>query len=205
MVLKLFFKEKLYMNKNNLLIVVVGMCGSGKSTIASYFKKKGWNIIRFGEITIEELKRRNLEDTEQNERIIREELRKNHGQEAYAKLLLPKIKESIFKGNTLIDGLYSWAEYLFLKKNLPINMSVVNVFTDRLLRYKRLSVRKERPLSFEEAQSRDYAEIEKLDKGGPIAMADYTIINNVSPKKFYHELDKLIFKISSEKNEITNF
>ena len=34
-----------------------------------------------------------------------------------------------------------------------------------------------RPLSKEQAKARDYAEIENIEKGGPIAMADIMIIN----------------------------
>ena len=35
-----------------------------------------------------------------------------------------------------------------------------------------------RSFTKEEAKSRDYAALEKLNKGGPIAMADFTIVNN---------------------------
>ncbi len=34
-----------------------------------------------------------------------------------------------------------------------------------------------RPFSEKEAKERDFAEIENIEKGGPIAMADFTIIN----------------------------
>ena len=34
-----------------------------------------------------------------------------------------------------------------------------------------------RKLTKEEAAKRDYAEIENIEKGGPIAMADFTFIN----------------------------
>ena len=40
--------------------------------------------------------------------------------------------------------------------------------------------RPERCLTREEAVSRDRAEIENTNKGGPIAMADFTVINESS-------------------------
>ena len=40
-----------------------------------------------------------------------------------------------------------------------------------------LTVRADRGLTAEDAASRDKAEIENVNKGGPIAMADFTIIN----------------------------
>jgi dephospho-CoA kinase len=35
-----------------------------------------------------------------------------------------------------------------------------------------------RPLTAEQARARDFAEIENVNKGGPIAMADFTIRND---------------------------
>ena len=54
---------------------------------------------------------------------------------------------------------------------------VVAVYTSPRTRYSRLGQRRERPLNTEAATSRDRAEIENVNKGGPIAMADFTIIN----------------------------
>ena len=47
-------------------------------------------------------------------------------------------------------------------------------------RYDRLGKRRHRPLTREEAASRDRAEIENINKGGPIAIADFTVINESS-------------------------
>ncbi len=56
-------------------------------------------------------------------------------------------------------------------------MKVVAVWSPPALRYERLSSRPVRPLTVEQAEARDYAEIENVNKGGPIAMADFTISN----------------------------
>jgi dephospho-CoA kinase len=65
-------------------------------------------------------------------------------------------------------------------------MILIAIYAPPKLRYKRLSKRinrkydknlRMRPLNQSEAESRDNAEIENLEKGGPIAMADYTLIN----------------------------
>ena len=104
----------MHQNKNPLL-VIVGMAGSGKSSVARHLEKKGWRVIRFGALTMRELGSRHLPINEANEKTVREELREKHGMDAYAKLLLPAILESLSVGPTVIDGLYSWAEYKFLK------------------------------------------------------------------------------------------
>jgi dephospho-CoA kinase len=107
--------------------------------------------------------------------MVREELRSKHGMDAYARLSLPAIRRSLSQGPTAIDGLYSWSEYKFLKTRFGERMKVVAIFTPRAMRYARLSKRPERPLTFEEAEQRDFAEIENVEKGGPIAIADYTL------------------------------
>jgi len=46
-----------------------------------------------------------------------------------------------------------------------------------------------RPLNKKAAIARDYSEIENVEKGGPIAMADYIIINEGTLKDLHKKLD----------------
>jgi dephospho-CoA kinase len=181
----------MHQNKNPLL-VIVGMAGSGKSTVARHLEEKGWHVIRFGALTMQELDRRGLPINQANEKTVREELRATHGMDAYARLLLPSIKESLAASPTVIDGLYSWGEYKFLRGRFQDEMKLVTIYTTRSMRYVRLSQRRDRPLSVEEAERRDYAEIENVEKGGPIAMADYTIVNDGTEKELFQAVDKLL-------------
>ena len=174
------------------LLVIVGMAGSGKSSVARHLEQKGWRVIRFGALTMQELEKRGLPVNEANEKIVREELRAKHGMAAYAKLLLPAIKESLANSPTVIDGLYSWAEYKFLKGHFGQQMKIVAIYTTRSTRYARISQRPDRPLSFAEAERRDHAEIENVEKGGPIAIADYTIVNDGTRKGLSLAVDKLL-------------
>ncbi len=161
-----------------MVVALVGLCGAGKSEAAKYFEDKSYEKVYFGGLTMEELEKRGLEINEKNERMVREDLRKTYGMAAYAILSLPKIKSILKSGNNvLIDGLYSWSEYKVLKKEYP-EMKVISIYTNPELRYERLSKRPKRALGKEQALSRDYSEIENLEKGGPIAMADVTILNN---------------------------
>lgn len=172
--------------------MIVGMAGAGKSTVARHLEKKGWHAIRFGELTMQELKSRHLPINEANEKAVREELRATHGMDAYARLLLPGIKESLTTSPTVIDGLYSWAEYKFLNSHFGEQMKLAAIYTTRSMRYDRLSQRRVRPLSTEEAKQRDYAEIENVEKGGPIAMADYTVVNDSTEEELFRAVDKLL-------------
>lgn len=162
----------------NRVVAVVGMCGSGKSVATDLFVANHWEKVYFGGVTLDTLKERGMEITPDNERMIREELREKYGQAAYAVKLLPKIKELLLAGNVVADGLYSWSEYKYLQENLEGALTILCIISDRKDRYGRLENRPVRPLSAGEATGRDIAEIENLEKGGPIAIADHYIVNN---------------------------
>jgi dephospho-CoA kinase len=177
------------------VVSIVGMSGSGKSEAARIFKDKGFATVRFGDVTDEVLKEQGLELTEENERPVRETFRKKHGMAAYAILNLPRIDAALKKSDVVVDGLYSWEEYAYLKTHYGEDFKVVAVWASPETRYARLSRRKVRPLTTVEAESRDHAEIENLNKGGPIAMADFTVINESSVSELKKQVVRIITRL----------
>ena len=177
------------------VVALVGMPGSGKSEAAHVFVKSGFKRIRFGDITDEAVRQRGLELNEDSERLVRENLRKRHGMAAYAILNLPRIQETLKETDAVIDGLYSWEEYKYLKEKLEDNLIIVALWSPPSLRYERLTGRRIRPLTLEQARSRDYAEIENVNKGGPIAMADYMIINDSTIESLVRQAEKIIRQV----------
>jgi dephospho-CoA kinase len=177
------------------VVCIVGMTGSGKSEVAKLFSEKGFTTVRFGDITDEEVKRQGLKLNEENERKARESLRQKHAMDAYAKLSLPRIEAALKTSNVVVDGLYSWEEYNYLKNRFGNDFIVVAVWSSPMDRYKRLGGRKIRPLTPEEAAGRDRAEIQNLNKGGPIAMADFTILNDTSMSNIKQQVEKIIGRI----------
>jgi dephospho-CoA kinase len=174
------------------VVAIVGMAGAGKSEVARVFEGHGFKKVRFGDITDEELKSRGLEANEENERYIRQQLRKEHGMAAYAKLNLPRIDSSLKSSNVVVDGLYSWEEYTLLKERYGRRFITVAVWASPANRHGRLAHRIERPLTLEEAASRDKSEIENINKGGPIAMADFTIVNEASLEELAKEAERVL-------------
>lgn len=181
------------MENNNLLIAFVGMPGSGKTEATLYLQKKEIPFVRFGDITEEKLEEKNMPVTPENERIVREQLRKDFGMAAYALHAEPRIRKALEQHKTVVlDGLYSWGEYIYLKEKFT-QLVLIHVYARPTIRYARLAKRPVRPLTNEEAKLRDRAEIEKLDKGGPIAIADYMIENNSDAiTDLYNKLDNLL-------------
>ena len=177
------------------VVSIVGMAGSGKSEVASVFEENGFARIRFGDVTDEEVKKQGLELNEENERYIRELLRQEHGMSAYAILNQPRIDTALKHADVVIDGLYSWEEYIYLKDYYKEDFCVVAVWASPGTRYTRLTSRLNRGLTVEEAASRDRAEVENINKGGPIAMADFTIINESSLENLRKESKKIISRL----------
>lgn len=171
-------RTKETMPHNKLILAFVGMSGAGKTEAVAYLEKKGIPFVRFGDITDEGVQELGLPLTPRNERMFREKMRREFGMGAYAIKAKPKVDSLLEEYNVVaIDGLYSWEEYVFLKKIFS-GLVLCHVFTEPQRRYERLAHRPVRPLTPTESRDRDMAEIEQLDKGGPIAIADYLIENN---------------------------
>lgn len=174
------------------VVAIIGMAGAGKSEVARIFEKHCFKKVRFGDITDEEIKKRQLDTNEENERHIRQQLRKEHGMAAYARLNLPKIDGSLKASDVVVDGLYSWEEYTLLKDYYNEQLTTVVVWASPATRHRRLAGRAERPLTPDEAARRDKSEIENSNKGGPIAMGDFVIVNEASLEDMERETERVI-------------
>ena len=195
----LLFLYRLHYNESGKetmkIVAIVGMPGSGKSEVTGTFEQSGFVPVRFGDLTDEEVTRRGLELNEENERYVRELLRKEQGMAAYARLNLPRIDAALKKSDVVIDGLYSWEEYIFLKERYGEDFMVIAVWASPKTRYSRLAGRPRRPLTWEEATNRDHAEIENVNKGGPIAMADFIISNESSLADMQKSISRIISRL----------
>jgi dephospho-CoA kinase len=185
----------------NKVIAIVGMAGSGKSEVARILEERGFTRVRFGDVTDLEIKKRGLTLNESNERFCREILRKELGMAAYAILNQPRIDTALQTSNVVADGLYSWEEYLSFKSYYGQNFFVIAVYSSPQTRFARLAYRKHRPLTALEAASRDKSEIENLNKGGPISMADFTVINESSLKDLRRQTEAILDKLNKTSNK----
>jgi len=105
---------------------------------------------------------------------------------------IEKIRKFVKESNVVIESLYSWEEFKIIKNEFGDSFRLLNIYTTKSIRYERLKSREYRPLTAEEAISRDTSEIEKLDKGGPIAFADFTEINDSTLEELNKNLSKYL-------------
>lgn len=177
------------------ILAFVGMPGAGKSEAAAYLAKKGIPFVRFGQFVEDGVREKGLEVNVDNERKVREELREKYGMGAMAMLAKDKLSD-LLRGHDIIaiDGLYSWEEYSILKEQFP-SLTLIHIFAEPKKRYERLRKRAVRSIS-EKAYERDAAELQKLNKGGPIALADHLIDNNEDDMSIlYKKIDALLVRL----------
>lgn len=170
------------------------MPGAGKSSCVGHLEAKDIPSVYFGGVVVDEVKRRNGGiTTPELEKEVREEFRAKDGMAAIALRIVPKI-DKLLEAHTRVvaDGLYGWTEYKVIKEHYGDKALVIAITAPRAVRHERLSHRPERPLTPEQAAQRDYAEIENIEKGGPIANADYTINNDKDPLQMLSELDHIL-------------
>jgi dephospho-CoA kinase len=173
------------------IIAIVGMPGAGKSVAAQFFHNKNIPILRFGDQTDIGLAELGLTRSEVNERMYREKIRAELGMAAMAIKIEPRINSVPEKEKLVVlDGLYSWEEYLYLSDKFP-HLELLCIYASPKVRYQRLENRPVRPLTPSDARSRDIAELENLNKGGPIALSDHLILNEGTPDQFNELLEKL--------------
>ena len=181
-------------HENLKIVAFVGLAGSGKSTAVEYFTEKGYPKVYFGGVILQAMADAGIERTADNEQQFRESIREKEGKDFVANKIVNQIKHLSASGQHRIiaDGLYTWTEYQVLKKAFPGELTLVAVVSPRHLRYHRLSERVVRPFTATEAHERDVTEIEHLEKGGPIAIADHYVINDGSVEELDQKLATLL-------------
>ena len=186
-------------NKDVKIVAVVGMSGSGKSTAIEYLTERGIPKVYFGGVIYKAMEEAGIPRTEdgESEKKFREEIRQKEGKDFVVKRVIESTKKLIEAGQKriVLDGLYSWTEYKILRKEWPTEMTVVAITVPKALRRKRLAERPDRPFDAKASAERDRSEIENLEKGGPIAIADYYVDNSGTIPEFHERFANLMKEI----------
>ncbi len=184
--------------KSTQLIAFVGLAGSGKSTAVDYVSQRGYPKIYFGGIIYRAMEEAGIEVTWESQEKFREDIRSREGKDFVVKRAIKEARGLIDAGQRriLLDGLYTWSEYRILKHEFPGELTVIAVVTPKPLRYRRMAKRPERPMQPREVDQRDWSEIENLEKGGPIAIADYFVNNDSDVDKLHQQVSSILESIN---------
>ena len=176
------------------IVAFVGLAGSGKSVAVNYLTEQHVPKIYFGGIIYKAMNDANIEITWESQQKFREDIRTKEGNDFVVKRAIQEVHKLIEAGQhrIVLDGLYTWSEYKILKHEFPGEMIVIAIVTPKHLRKKRLEQRSERPMSGTEVDERDWAEIQNLEKGGPIAIADYFVHNDKDETALYAQVDDVL-------------
>ena len=190
-------EDKSLKDRGVKIIAFVGMAGSGKSVAVDYMTNKGIPKVYFGGMILKAMEKQGIEITPENEKKFREEIREKEGKDWVVRQVIDAVYDLVEAGQRriILDGLYTWTEYGILKHEFPGVLTVVAVVTAKKIRYERVGKREIRPLSLEEIRERDRAEIENLEKGGPIAAADYFVTNDGDIDDLHEQIDKVLKEV----------
>ena len=185
--------------ENVKIIAVVGMSGSGKTVAVNHLTDQGIPRVYFGGMIYKEMEKRGIERSEdgESEKEFRQMIRETEGKDWVVRQVIDETKDLIAAGQKriVLDGVYSWTEYTTLKHEFPKLITFVAVVVDKKIRYKRIAKRPDRPFDGNAIRERDRSEIENLEKGGPIAAADYYILNNGGKEELCDRLDEILHEI----------
>ena len=179
-----------------MLIALTGLTGSGKSTAIEHWVGSGIGKCYYaGAVIHDEVVARGLAATPDNERIVRQSLREKHGMAVVASRAAPKLAKCCDHDNFFLDAIYNVEELECYRQHLGKNLKLISISAKPEVRYERLAVRQDRPISSDKAKARDDYEINKLDIGSVMSEADLECINEASLLEFKQSLDILIAKI----------
>jgi len=177
-----------------MIICVVGMPGSGKGQIVRIFGKYGIPHVSMGDIVREEADRRGVPRTPEGMNSVSIQLRQELGDNAVAKLTIPKVRELLKTHEAvIIEGVRSLDEIQTFKDAFPEEkVIIIAVHSSPQKRFERLSRRgrSDDPKSWSAFEARDWKEL-KFGLGNVIALADYLIVNEGHLTQYRRKIEKL--------------
>ena len=187
-----------------MIIGLTGTMGAGKGEVSSYLQKKGFKYISISDIIREEIKKRNRPFRREELQNLGNELRKEHGEGYWAKIVCEKID---VRQKWIIDSIRNPGEIEELKK-IP-NFFLIGIDAPRETRLRRARKRKrvhDGRLSTDPLSEEELKKVESRDRGVNepeygqqvlkcIERADFKIMNETSLEALYEKIEDILMKM----------
>ena len=164
-------------NNKRLIVCLTGMPGAGKSSVASFLKEKGFEVVTMGDVVREEAKRQGLEPTDINLGKMMLKLRQDLGPGAVGHIVLQKLARDGSSSNVVIDGIRSIAEVEVLKKVGHVRLLAIHASQNTRFKHLKERGRADAPSNGNEFAGRDKREL-SVGVSEAIALANEVISNN---------------------------
>ncbi|MHA2377991.1 MAG: AAA family ATPase [Candidatus Thorarchaeota archaeon] len=172
-------------------LILTGMPGSGKSTVADVFRRAEVPVIIMGDVIRAEVESRGLEANPANTREVMLELRERDGLGAVAKRCIESLRKSSSK-LLIIEGCRSLAE-VDVFDDYAETLWTACIHSSPKTRFSRLKDRgrEDDPTDWAVFRERDLREI-SVGLGAVIALSDIVIINEGTLEHLEIEADLLM-------------
>jgi dephospho-CoA kinase len=175
------------------LILITGMAGSGKTTLAQMMKQKGYRVLTMGDVIRSEVKLRGLPPTPENLGEMAKEIREHGGDAAVAKKCIPLIIGEVNK-LVAVDGIRSLDEVYVFEEAFDIILVAVHASPETRFQRLRNRGRSDDPKVRAHLRIRDHREL-GFGMGNAIALADLVIINENGLIDLENGLDTILERI----------
>ncbi len=182
-------KDRLFEGDQLVIIILVGMPGSGKDIFVQEATKAGFNHIRMGDMVRLFAKEASIDSSDTSIGGFATSQREKFGPEIWAKRTLEKMPQ----GNVLIDGSRSLAEINCFKNMLGKDLKVIGIDAPTQMRFQRLTARgrDDDPSAFEDFQTRDNREL-SWGLGEALENAEITLANDGTLEEFRNKCQSMI-------------
>ncbi len=157
------------------LILITGMSGAGKTTLAQMFEGESYKVITMGDVIRDLAEERGLEPLPDVLGAIAREIRNEGGDAAVAERCVEKLRK--MSGDVfVVDGIRSMSEVDVFGKTLDIALVAVHASPETRYRRLRDRGRSDDPGDREAFHKRDLREL-GFGMGRAIALADHMVVN----------------------------
>ncbi|MCL5412190.1 MAG: AAA family ATPase [Candidatus Marsarchaeota archaeon] len=178
-----------------VVICLTGMPGSGKSSMASALRSKGFTTVEMGEIVRSIMRRRGMKIDNFTLRNFALQLRERYGAMAVAKLTAREIRRK--KGDIAVVGVRGSKEIEYFKEHINDRIYVVAITAPQRVRYNRM-IQRHRSDEVHSYSAFLWRERRELRYGvkGAMADADFIVSNAGTRRTLIKSASELVASIN---------